>query len=386
MIQSIEAHIKELYERNPYNKRLVKVIHELSRKLMDMGYDRIKIMNFCGTHEWTITHYGLRSLMPGNIDLVAGPGCPVCITPGIYVSELIDLCFNGYTVLTYGDAYKLPGLHGSRPNSLYEARAQGGDVVVVYSFLDALRIARENPGKNYVFFSVGFETTMPAIAEPLYRGVVPENLLILSAHRYTPPIMRYLLESVEDVEIHGIIAPGHVSAIIGSEAWGFIPREYGVTTVVSGFEPLDVLTAIALILKHLSSGRPALINEYRRAVKPYGNRYSLRIMNLVYERRDAYWRGIGVVGDSGGYLRGEYSRYDAFEQLGLRDEAIDDHLPGCRCGEVVLGKIKPTECPLFMKACTPETPYGPCMVSVEGTCRIWAENLPISLENIDISF
>lgn len=382
MKYNVEMRIKEIYERNPYNKKLVEIIHDLSKKLRNKGYNKIKIMNFCGTHEWTITYYGIRSLVPENIDLIAGPGCPVCITPGIYVSELVDLSFSGYTILTYGDAYKLPGIRGSKPNSLYEAHSKGGDVVVVYSFLDAIRYARENPGKKYVFFAVGFETTMPAVAEPLRKGIVPENLYILSAHRYTPPIMRYLFEREKDVTIHGIIAPGHVSTIIGSNAWMFVPREYGVTTVVSGFEPLDVLTAIALILKHLLKNKPVLINEYRRVVKPWGNKYSLKTMELVYEKRSAYWRGIGIVDKSGGYLREEYSYYDVFKQLGVKDNVQEDYIPGCKCGEVVLGKAKPIECPLFMRGCTPERPYGPCMVSIEGTCRIWAENLPV---NIDIN-
>ncbi len=377
---NIVSLIKRLYEQNPYNEKLLELIKKLSRRLKDKGYNTVKIMNFCGTHEWTITYYGIRSLMPENIDLIAGPGCPVCITPGIYVSELIKLSFNGYTILTYGDAYKLPGLGISKINSLYDAKSKGGDVVVVYSFLDAIKIAKNNPSKKYIFFAVGFETTMPAVAEPLNKNSVPKNLYILSAHRYTPPIMKYLLDNVKEVVIHGVIAPGHVSTIIGSNAWMFIPRDYGITTVVSGFEPLDVLTAIALILKHLLINKPVLINEYRRVVKPNGNEYSLKIMDLVYEKKDAYWRGIGIVDKSGGYLRDRYNCYDAFKQLGVKDNVLEDHIPGCKCGEVVLGKAKPTECPLFMKGCTPERPYGPCMVSIEGTCRIWAENLPITID------
>ncbi len=371
---NVEQRIKQLYERNPYSRRLVEIIKGLARELESRGYRRIAIMNFCGTHEWTITHYGIRSLMPRNIDLIAGPGCPVCITPGIYVDELIKLSMEGYTVLTYGDSYKLPGTRIRKPRSLYDARALGGSVEVVYSFLDALEKARSNPGRKYVFFAVGFETTMPSTAEPLYRGAVPGNLLILSAYRFTPPILRYLFEKVRDVVIHGVIAPGHVSAIVGAEAWRFVASEYGVSVVVPGFEPLDVLTAIAIILKQILKGRPSLVNEYTRVVKPEGNRYSLKLINEVYERRDAYWRGIGVVENSGGYLRGRYRVYDAFSELGVKDGVYEDNIPGCRCSEVVLGKIKPTECPLFLKACTPERPLGPCMVSAEGTCRIWAEN------------
>ncbi len=374
----LEKRIKELYERNPMSRRVVEKIHEIAGRLRDR-FDRIKIMNFCGTHEWSITHYGLRSLMPDNVELIAGPGCPVCITPGHYVDLLVDLSMEDYTVLTYGDAYKLPRSKPMSPRSLYEAHMYGGRVRVVYSFLDAVSIARRDPGGRYVFFAVGFETTMPSTAIPLSRGVVPGNLLILSAYRYTPPIMRYLLENVEGAELHGVLAPGHVSAVIGSNAWRFLPEDYGIPTVVAGFEPLDVLIAIYYMLKMLYEDKPKLVNEYTRVVRPEGNPVALKAMGEVYEVRDAYWRGIGVVPRSGGYHRKSYLKYDLYHQLGVEDKPVNDTLPGCRCGEVSLGLVKPTQCPLFLKTCTPENPYGPCMVSVEGTCRIWAENIPVKL-------
>ncbi len=375
---SLEKRIKELYERNPQSRRVVEKIHSYAEKLSSR-YSVLKIMNFCGTHEWSITHYGLRSLMPENVELIAGPGCPVCITPGHYVDLLVKLSFEDYTILTYGDAYKLPGSTPKPPKSLFEAHMYGGNVGVVYSFLDAINIARRNPDRKYVFFAVGFETTMPSTAIPLMNKTVPSNLLILSAYRYTPPIMKYLIESVEKVELHGVLAPGHVSAVIGSNAWRFLPEEYGIPTVVAGFEPLDVLLGIYYILKMLYENKPGLINEYKRVVKPEGNKAALKAMREVYEVRDAYWRGIGVVPQSGGYHRGEYLRHDLYNYLGLEDKPVNDTLPGCRCGEVSLGIAKPTDCPLFLKTCTPENPYGPCMVSVEGTCRIWAENLPLRI-------
>ncbi len=375
---SLDILIKKLYERNPLAKDIVRKIHELTSKIE--GYDKIKIMNFCGTHEWTITHYGIRSLMPESIELVAGPGCPVCITPGYYVDLLIKLSFEGYTILTYGDAYKLPGTSLKRIRSLYDARSKGASVEVVYSFYDAIKKARENKNKKYIFFAVGFETTMPSTAEPLYRREVPENLAILSAYRFTPPIMKYLLDKYgEDIKLHGIIAPGHVSTIIGSRAWEFLPKEYRVPVVVSGFEPIDVLLSIYFILKMLYNKKPGLVNEYRRVVKPEGNLYAQKLIAEVYEVIDAYWRGIGLVEKSGAILNEEYSRYDAHKIFGLKEKEYRDNIPGCRCGEVVLGLIKPTQCPLFLRACTPEKPYGPCMVSVEGTCRIWAENIPLKL-------
>ncbi len=371
--------IKRLYERNPLSMEIVEKIKSVASRLEKKGYDRIKIMNFCGTHEWTITHYGLRSLMPDNVDLIAGPGCPVCITPGHYVDLLVELSMEGYVVHTYGDAYKLPGSKPTGIRSLYEAHLEGGDVRVVYSFLDTVRTAIEERDRRHVFFAVGFETTMPSTAIPLKSGFVPSNLLILSAYRYTPPVMRYLLDNVPNAKLDGIIAPGHVSAVIGSNAWRFLPEEYGVPVVVSGFEPVDVLIAIHLILKMIDMEEPRLINEYTRVVKPEGNIEAKKAMEEVYEVRDAYWRGIGVVPMSGGYHRDKYLRHDLYHHLGIEDKPVQDTLPGCRCGEVSLGLVKPTECPLFMKACTPSNPYGPCMVSVEGTCRIWAENLPIKL-------
>ncbi|RLG83572.1 MAG: hydrogenase formation protein HypD [Thermoprotei archaeon] len=368
-----------IYERNPYSKTILRQIHSIASDIHSReSIESIKIMNFCGTHEWTISYYGIRSLVPKTIDLIAGPGCPVCITPGGYVDELIKLSFEDYTILTYGDAYKLPSTRSSKIRSLADARSLGGNVIVVYSFIDALRIARENPRNKYVFFAIGFETTMPSTAEPLYKGIVPKNLLILSAYRYTPPIMKYLLEVERDVKIHGIIAPGHVSSIIGARAWSFLPEKYHIPTIVSGFEPIDVLISILLILKQISLRISRLVNEYKRVVRDEGNLYAKNIMAKVYDVREAYWRGIGIVPESGGFLKEKYKEYDAFYQLGLKETGtFDDIMPGCKCSEVVLGKAKPIDCPLFMKACTPEKPYGPCMVSIEGTCRIWAETIPI---------
>ncbi len=375
----LEERIKELYEKNPKTNIVVEKIREYSLKLRDKGLDNIRIMNFCGTHEWTITYYGLRSLMPDNVELIAGPGCPVCITPGYYVDLLIDLSMDGYTVLSYGDSYKLPGTRLRGIRSLFDAHIAGGDARIVYSFYDAMTIAKKNRDKKYVFFAVGFETTMPTTAYPLYRGLVPDNLLILSAYRLTPPIMKYLLDEKPEAILHGIIAPGHVSAVIGSYPWIFLPNIYHIPTVVSGFEPLDVLLSILYILKMLYEEKPRLVNEYKRVVKPYGNIYAKKIMWRTYNVIDAYWRGIGVVSSSGAIHSKEYIKHDLFHYLGYVDKPREDVLPGCRCPEVTLGLAKPTDCPLFMKRCTPSNPYGPCMVSVEGTCRIWAENLPVKL-------
>ena len=372
------ARIRDLYVRNPFSREVIRAIHELAPKALKKIGTSIKIMDFCGTHEWTITYYGLRSLMPEGVELIAGPGCPVCITPGHYVDALIKLSLEGINVMTYGDSYMLPGRVGSYPRNLAEAKALGGSVTVVYSFYDALRIAREKKDFEHVFFAVGFETTMPAIADPITGGAVPENLKILCAHRFTVPVVRYLLEKVKDVPIKGVIAPGHVSAIIGSEPWRFLPEDYGIPAVVSGFEPLDVLLTILEVIKQTYEGKPKLVNEYRRVVRRYGNEKALRAINEAFGVVDSYWRGIGIVERSGAVIKERYSSLDAEREYGIKVIAdFTDVLPGCRCGEVVMGKAKPTDCPLFMKACTPEHPYGPCMVSSEGTCKIWAENLPV---------
>ncbi len=337
----------------------------------------VKIMDFCGTHEWTITHYGLRSLMPPNVELVAGPGCPVCITPGYYVEAAVRLAMDGVRVFTYGDSYRLQGPPGTKlPKSLERAKAEGGNVEVVYSVLDAVRMARED-GRESVFLAVGFETTAPATLAPIGAGDAPESLKFINVHRLTPPITRYVLETHPGAPIRGIIAPGHVSAITGAGAWEFIPSEYGIPTVVAGFEPVDVLLAILEILRQVREGRARLVNEYSRVVSWEGNREAQRLMSRTCEVVDSGWRGIGFVPGSGLAFKGEFRRYDALEAYGIPEltpEAWERDLPpGCRCAEVTLGMAKPTDCPMFLRACTPENPYGPCMVSSEGTCAIWAK-------------
>ncbi len=356
---------------------ILKRLRELAGELRD----EINIMDFCGTHEWTITHYGIRSLLPDNINLIAGPGCPVCVTPAYYVDQLIKLSFEGVKVYTYGDSFKLPASKGFKPRSLFHAKEEGGNVEVVYSFRDAISRAREY-GKDSVFFAVGFETTMPTTSLPLYHGVVPRNLRILSAYRLTPPVVRYLFEEVKGARIDGVIAPGHVSAVIGASSWEFIPEDYSVPTVVAGFEAVDVLIAIERLLTMIKEGEPGLVNEYSRVVAWEGNKVAKKVINEVLEPGNAYWRGIGFIENSGMFLRDKYAGYDAVREFGLEDPPSDlsgERLPGCRCHEVVLGLAKPTDCPLFLKACTPKTPYGPCMVSIEGACRVWAEN-PLVLD------
>lgn len=354
-----------------------------------MGLDRIKIMNFCGTHEWTTVHYGLRSFLPPFIELVAGPGCPVCVTPGHYVQEAVKLAMDGVIVYTYGDSFKLRSTSGPGPQSLAEARASGGEVRVVYSFLDAIRDAKKH-GKPSVFFGVGFETTVPAYGFPLIQNHVPENLKFLSVCRLTPPAMKYTIKLHQErglLPISGVIAPGHVSTIIGAGEWEFLPRDYCMPTVVAGFEPLDVLIAIARILQMVKNKKPAVANEYSRLVRWDGNPEAKKVIEEVFVPTFAAWRGMGFIPRSGLRLRDRYQKHDAFVHFGIKDVEPSKYAfthahygsppeadlpPNCKCGEVVTGISKPTDCPLFMRGCTPSNPWGPCMVSVEGTCMIWA--------------
>lgn len=329
-------------------------------------------MTFCGTHEHTIVTAGIRSILPRGIELIPGPGCPVCITPASIVDQAIQLSMEGIEVITFGDSYKLPGTKWTKkdfPRSLMEARERGGKVRVVYSPLDVLRAE----DKEAVFLAIGFETTVPATVSLLERR---RKIKILSAHRLTPPVMRFTLEKHRRGNINGIIAPGHVSAVIGARAWEFLPNEYGIPTVVSGFEPLDVLISIMELLRMLREKRARLINTYSRVVRYEGNPKAQMAIEKWFEVRDAAWRGFGKIPNSGLFLREKWKQFDAFHEFGLKEEENqNDTLPGCRCAEITLGMALPTDCPHFMRGCTPERPYGPCMVSIEGTCRIWAMSL-----------
>lgn len=326
----------------------------------------IKICHVCGTHEWVITHYGLRSLLPENLEIIPGPGCPVCIVPASEIDEAVKMALDGATVTCFGDVLRVPGSRFS----LLEAKAMGADVRVVYSVGDAVRMADREPGREFVFFAIGFETTAPSTAVEVVKGP-PRNLSFLVSHRLIPPAMKLLVE-MRELSLNGFIAPGHVSTVIGLRPYQVFPREYGMPVVIAGFEPLDILFGILMILKQLREGEPRLENEYVRAVRPEGNLKALGLMDEVFDVEDGRWRGLGVIQGSALKLRKEYERYDSRVRLGVKIEHGVDVKPGCGCHLVIIGRIKPTDCPLFMEACTPQNPVGPCMVSMEGTCRIWA--------------
>lgn len=375
----------ELEKQLRFNRELAKIVVEKIKGLfteytVKTGIERLKIMDFCGTHEWSITYYGLRSLVPSGMELVAGPGCPVCVVPSHYIEESIKLALDGVVVYAYGDVYKLRARRSVRgAYSLSEARSLGGDVRIVQDILSATRDAAGH-GKPSVFIGVGFETAAPAYAWSILRKHLPVNLKLLVLVKLTPPAMFYSLEvsreKPTEPPINGVIAPGHVSTITGAKAWTPVSENYGLPVVISGFEPLDVLVSILEIMKQLVEGKAETVIEYKRSVSWHGDLRAQNAINKVFEVVDDAWRGIGFLPKSGLRLREEYRLYDAFYEYGVRElkpvEWEKDMPPGCRCAEVVLGKAYPTQCPLFMKACTPQKPVGPCMVSIEGTCAIWA--------------
>lgn len=330
---------------------------------------RIKFCHVCGTHEWTITHYGLRTLLPENVEVIAGPGCPVCIVPAAEIDEAVLLAQMGVVVACFGDVLRVPG----SKSSLLEAKAAGADVRVVYAVSDAVEMAKAEPDKQFVFFAVGFETTAPSTAVEAL-GNPPGNFSFLVSHRLIPPAMELLL-GVGDLQIDGFIAPGHVSAIIGLKPYELFPRVYRMPTVVAGFEPMDVLMAVYMLLKQNGEGVAKLENEYSRVVKPEGNVKALEMMNKAFTVTGGNWRGIGRLPDSALQLREEFRNFDARLKFGVKVEQGRDILLGCECHLVIIGKIKPDECPMFMKACTPAKPVGACMVSSEGTCRVWSKTI-----------
>jgi hydrogenase expression/formation protein HypD len=345
---------------------LTKRVAEKIRKLAPTK-ETVKICHVCGTHEWTITHYGLRSLLPASIEVIAGPGCPVCIVPASEIDEAIQLALKEVTIACFGDVLRVPG----SKMSLLDAKAEGADVRVVYSVSDAVRMARREPTREFAFFAVGFETTAPSTAAEVLSHP-PENLTFLVSHRTIPPAMKLLVE-MKDLSLNGFIAPGHVSTIIGLRPYKIFPKIYRMPTVVAGFEPLDLLFSVYMIMRQLKEKKPALQNEYVRAVRREGNVKAQKLMKKAFRITECNWRGLETIPASKLELRKEHMAYDAHLKHGVKVERGVDIRPGCKCHLIIVGKAKPPDCTLFMKACSPEKPVGACMVSNEGTCRIWAK-------------
>lgn len=328
----------------------------------------VNFMEFCGGHTVTIFRYGIRQVVPETLTMRSGPGCPVCVTANEDLDRAIALAHvPGVILATFGDMLKVPG---SR-SSLQAAKAEGADVRVVYSTLDALDIARKHPDRPVVFLGIGFETTAPTVAASILEaqetGV--SNYSVLSLHKLSPPAIRALLDAGETA-IDGIIAPGHVSTITGSRAWDFVARDDGIPCVVTGFEPLDVLQAIDRLVAMVEAGEARVEIAYRRAVQPEGNPVALRMMDEVFEPAPAAWRGMGMIPGSGLRLREAFGEFDARTRFPV-DPGPTVEPEGCLCGDVLRAVKTPHDCPLFATACTPETPVGPCMVSAEGSCSTY---------------
>lgn len=329
----------------------------------------LSFMEVCGTHTVAISKFGIRGSLRDKVKLVSGPGCPVCVVPGSVIDSMIQLCRKeGFTVATFGDMMRVPG----RGSSLQAEKARGADVQVVYSPMDALEVARRRGEKNVVFFAVGFETTAPAVAATVLeaqRQGLP-NFFVLSAHRLIPPAVETILD-LGEVNLDGLMLPGHVSTVIGSLPYQNSVGKHMIPAVITGFEPADILQGIHMLVAQVAQQSPRLEIQYTRSVRPEGNPRALELMNEVFDAVDSSWRGLGKIDVSGLALKTKYADLDAVQFLDERVEEDTDQPKGCRCGEVLRAVCEPLDCPLFGKACTPEHPVGPCMVSSEGSCAAW---------------
>jgi len=329
----------------------------------------LRFMEVCGGHTHTIYRHGLEHLLPEAVQFVHGPGCPVCVIPMGRVDDAVWLAEQpGVILTTFGDMTRVPGSNGS----LQQAQARGADVRFVYSPLDAYRIARENPGRQVVFFAVGFETTAPSTALTLAQAKADgaSNFTVFCNHVLINPPLRAILDAGE-VNLDGFIGPGHVATVVGSDHFRFVPAEYHRPIVVTGFEPLDILQSVDMLLTQFAQGRCEVENQYARVVRPQGNPAALRLMAEVFTPRDMFeWRGLGSIPASGYRLSDEYADFDAELRFGPPGRRVADH-PACQCGPVLRGLIKPWECQVFGKGCTPEKPIGTCMVSPEGACAAY---------------
>ncbi len=350
--------------RNPdFGRKILEKIRRISKDLKEP----VKIMHVCGTHEHTLAEHGLRDpeIIPGNIDIIAGPGCPVCVCPAEDVDRAIELTKLDNTILTtFGDMIRVPSTH----STLSKEKAKGADIRIVYGPADAIKIARDNPKKEVIFFAIGFETTAPLLALEIYNGP-PENFSVLSTHKLVPPAMELMI-NLPDFKLDGFICPGHVAVIIGMEPFIQFSEKHKFPNVVAGFEPNDMLLGIYILLSQIKNKESFAINEYSRVVRPEGNITAQIYMREVYKIADSQWRGIGRIPESGLELKPKFNKYDALNRFDIPPIESQDIPSGCSCHLVLVGKKKPEQCPLFERKCTPLNPVGPCMVGNEGSCRI----------------
>ncbi len=358
---------RELKFRDPV--RAASLATALARITSSIGHAPVTVMHVCGSHEQAIARFGLRASFPPGLDVIMGPGCPVCVTDQPEVDEAVALARQGVRIATYGDMLRVPGT----ARSLADAQAEGGRVHVVYSVSQALELARAT-SEPLVFFATGFETTAVATAAVIL-GAPPANFLVLSAHKYIPPAME-IIASTPDTLIEGFIAAGHAATITGWGVFELFVARHGVPVVVAGFEPLDILAALVRLLEMVRDGRPAVENMFPRCVTREGNRRAQDQLWRVFERAGGRWRGIAHVPDGNLRLREEWARFDARRHFRIDVSALAAEAPPslasrCICGDIMSGLRSPADCELFGKECVPDAPVGACMVSSEGTCRIW---------------
>lgn len=325
--------------------------------------DCYRFMEVCGSHTMAIAKFGIKSLLPKNIELVSGPGCPVCVTPQCEIDALFEIASGGAVIATFGDMMRVPGSGGQ---SLQKMKSEGADVRIVFSPLDTLKLAKDTD-KEVVFVGIGFETTAPAVAGLAVMAERQgfENLSITPYNKTMPEVLGLLLED-KNLSINGFICPGHVTAVTGLNLYEPLVKA-GMAAVVTGFEPVDVLSSVLEMVRQVNSGEYAAVNRYSRVVADEGNQKARNLIGQVYEKKGCWWRGIGFIENSGLAFRDEYARFDAFKKFGVSLTG-DDEIAGCSCGDVLKGYIRPDACALFGNGCTPENPVGPCMVSSEGAC------------------
>ncbi len=328
----------------------------------------VSIMEVCGTHTMSISRYGIRGLLPDGINLISGPGCPVCVTPGFFINAAIGLSRRKDVIIaTFGDLMRVPG----KGSSLLKEKAAGGDIRIVYSPFDSLKLARENPGRRVVFLSVGFETTTPVTALTILKAKAGniKNFSVLSSNKTVPEVLKALAAD-RDIKLDGFIYPGHVSAVIGTKVYEELALDFGMPGIVTGFEPVDILHAVLKLVSNINNKKIVVENEYSRVVPREGNPAAVQKMEDVFEKCDSVWRGIGTIPDSGLKIREIYENVDAWKVFDIFPEEVEDP-KGCLCGEVLKGKKKPNDCKFFGRDCVPENPVGACMVSSEGTCAAY---------------
>lgn len=339
-------------------------IISLSNRIKFESRSPLRIMEVCGGHTMAIQRFGIPSLLPEHIELVSGPGCPVCVTDRAYIDKAIAYARQSDVIITtFGDLIRVPG----SSSTLDREKAMGADVRIVYSILDALTIAKKNRKKKIIFLGIGFETTSPGTAAGIIKAQMAGlfNFYVLSAHKIMPPPMAALIE--QGVKIDGYLGPGHVSTITGSAMYQFIPERFNLGVVISGFEPLDILQSIYMLVLQHENKHPKVEIQYNRVVRPEGNIKALELLDEVFELRDDWWRGLGILPASGMAIRPKYESFDAEKQLPVQVEPTRED-KGCICGQILKGIASPSDCKLFGKACTPADPAGACMVSNEGAC------------------